>query len=428
MNSHLELESLPTGGWGYDHFPLSARYAQQLGLQVLGMTGKFHTTWGEFGGFKHPNALRYEAALSIANGARCSIGDQLHPNGMMDPVTYRLIGTAYQEVREKEAWCVDTTHLADVGLLSTEAAGSLANAQDRTSNSDAGAVRMLLEGKILFDVLDWESDFHKYKVIILPDHISVGAEKEPILRNYVNSGGKLFVTGTSGLDQETGQFVVDLGVKSSGASTYRPSYFRPNFQLESQSIASYVFYSEGQQIELDGGTELGSREDPYFNREAFRFCSHQHTPCTMVKSGPGMVEGKHGIYLGWNVFEEYATKGSLVLREVVLYGLRRMLGESATIRTNLPAQGIVTLQRQDGLNRTVLHLLYASPVRRGSGIEVIEDLLPLTDVAVSLRFAEPVREARLVPENVPLPITLTQEGRTEFVVPRLECHQMVELR
>ncbi len=24
MDSHLELESLPTGGWGYDHFPMSA--------------------------------------------------------------------------------------------------------------------------------------------------------------------------------------------------------------------------------------------------------------------------------------------------------------------------------------------------------------------------------------------------------------------
>jgi hypothetical protein len=94
----------------------------------------------------------------------------------------------------------------------------------------------------------------------------------------------------------------------------------------------------------------------------------------------------------------------------------------------LPAQGIVTLQRQDRMNRTVLHLLYASPVRRGSGIEVIEDLLPLNDVAVSLRFAEPVQEARLVPENVPLTLTMTPEGRTAFVVPRLECHQMVELR
>ena len=44
--SHLELESLPTGGWGYDHFPMSAKYAQGLGLDYLGMTGKFHSTWG----------------------------------------------------------------------------------------------------------------------------------------------------------------------------------------------------------------------------------------------------------------------------------------------------------------------------------------------------------------------------------------------
>lgn len=47
LNTHLELESLPTGGWGYDHFPLSARYAQGLGMEFLGMTGKFHTSWGD---------------------------------------------------------------------------------------------------------------------------------------------------------------------------------------------------------------------------------------------------------------------------------------------------------------------------------------------------------------------------------------------
>ena len=101
MNTHLELESLPTGGWGYDHFPFSARYCQGLGMEYLGMTGKFHTTWGEFGGFKHPNALRYESALSAANGAKCSIGDQLSPNGKMDEVTYALIGQAYAELEKK---------------------------------------------------------------------------------------------------------------------------------------------------------------------------------------------------------------------------------------------------------------------------------------------------------------------------------------
>ena len=38
MNSHLELESLPTGGWGYDHFPMSVAYAKILGMDYLGMT------------------------------------------------------------------------------------------------------------------------------------------------------------------------------------------------------------------------------------------------------------------------------------------------------------------------------------------------------------------------------------------------------
>jgi hypothetical protein len=70
-NTHLELESLPTGGWGYDHFPVSAKYAATTGKDYLGMTGKFHTTWGEFGGFKRPEALRYECAAMLAFGAKC---------------------------------------------------------------------------------------------------------------------------------------------------------------------------------------------------------------------------------------------------------------------------------------------------------------------------------------------------------------------
>ena len=101
--SHFELESLPTGGYGYDHFPLSAKYVATLGgMEFVGMTGKFHTTWGEFGGFKHPNALRYECAMMLALGARCSIGDQLHPRGRLNKDTYKRIGKAYAEVKKKE--------------------------------------------------------------------------------------------------------------------------------------------------------------------------------------------------------------------------------------------------------------------------------------------------------------------------------------
>lgn len=115
---HLELESLPTGGWGYDHFPLSAAYSRVLGREFTGMTGKFHKSWGEFGGYKHPNALIYETALSMANGAKCCIGDQLHPLGKFEKATYRLIGEAYAQVEKKEKWCRDVTAVADVAVYS----------------------------------------------------------------------------------------------------------------------------------------------------------------------------------------------------------------------------------------------------------------------------------------------------------------------
>lgn len=426
MNTHLELESLPTGGWGYDHFPLSARYVQPLGYDFLGMTGKFHTTWGEFGGYKHPNALRYEAALSIANGARCSIGDQLHPDGRMDVATYRLIGEAYREVAGKEAWCTGATNVADVALLSLESTGvhPLAS-REPDSDPDAGAVRMLLEGKFLFDVIDREQDFAPYKVVILPDYVAVDEALQSKLEQYVKQGGKILATGWSGLALDGSRFALDLGVRYEGLNPFRPDYFRPSFEPGSLGEASYIFYSQGQRISLDGGVELGHREDPYFNRETATFCSHQHTPSSYTSGGPGMVESGSGIYVAWNIFEDYSAKGSLILKETIIHALNRLLPDK-TLTTTLPAQGVVTLQNQEGQKRLVNHLLYASPVRRGKDIEVIEDILPLYGVEVSVAPSRPVKRAYLAPQMEELPFR-QEAGRVAYRVPCLECHQMVVL-
>ncbi len=426
MNTHLELESLPTGGWGYDHFPLSARYVQILGMDFLGMTGKFHTSWGEFGGYKHPNALRYEASLSIANGARCSIGDQLHPNGKMDEATYTLIGSAYKEVAAKEPWCSNTLNVADVALLSLEAVGSHAtnDQSDFTGLSDAGAVRMLLEGKILFDVIDLDESFDSYKAIILPDDILLTPKLVSKLESYFANGGKVLATGRSGLRASRDAFGIDLGVKWRGENEFRPDYFKPGFPLKSLLNASFVMYGQGQRIELAGGTELGRREDPYFNRDAFTFCSHQHTPSSLNNGGPGMVESDNGIYIAWNVFEDYAAKGSLVLKEIVLHALDRLLASRKFLETDLPSQGIVTLQRQPKENRYVNHLLYASPVKRGNGIEIVEDIVPVANVKVSLRIPRTVKDVYLAPQLTKLAFEQI-DGVLHYTVPHVECHQMV---
>ena len=426
FNTHLELESLPTGGWGYDHFPLSARYVATLDMDFLGMTGKFHTSWGEFGGYKHPNALRYEAALSLAMGAKVSVGDQLHPSGKMDAATYALIGAAYAEVEAKEAWCAGAVNVADVGLLSLEAAGEDTPAEGHTGKADVGAVRMLLEGHFLFDVLDMNADFARYKVLILPDAVRVNDTLLSRLRAFTASGGRVMATGTSGLHAGQDSFALNLGAQYVGPSEFHPEYFRPAWTPAPLTDAAFVMYGSGQQVSLAaGGDALGACEKPFFNRDWRHFCSHQFAPSDGRSAGPGMTQGPDGAYIAWSVFADYATKGSLICRLMVQHALDLLLGEKKTVTTTLGAQGIVTLTQQTK-GRRVLHLLYAPPVKRGDGVEVIEDLPVLHDVMVAVRGLAPIARATLEPQGTEL--AFTQEGKTmTLTVPRLECHQMVVL-
>ncbi len=59
IGTYLEYECLPTGGWGYESLPVYARYARNLSKPVINMTGRFHRSWGDFGG------IRTEARLGI---------------------------------------------------------------------------------------------------------------------------------------------------------------------------------------------------------------------------------------------------------------------------------------------------------------------------------------------------------------------------
>lgn len=425
---HLEVESLPTGGWGYDHFPLSARYLQQLGKPFLGMTGKFHLSWGEFGGFKHPNALRYESALSLAHGARVSVGDQLHPDGQMDEATYRLIGEAFREVERKEAWCADTVNLADIAVYTMEAFVAEGQAPEHPADpfSDRGINRMLLEGNYLYNMVDSLSDWGPYAVVILPDRVRITPKLAAKLSDYLAQGGKVLATGESGLRQDGEDFALALGARALGANPYKPDYFVPTADYGYLGETAFVMYSQGQRIEVSGGETLGYRENPYFNRDVFHFSSHQHTPGNKSTREAGMTEGPDGIYIAWSLFEDYARQGSLMLRHIVHYALDRLLGERKTLVTSLPAQGVTTIQKQESHNRLIHHLLYASPVRRGQNVEIIEDIVPLYEVYNEVRTGQEVKGVYLAPQMEPLPYAY-ESGRVSYTLPVLECHQMVVL-
>ena len=416
-DTHLELESLPTGGWGYDHFPISASYARTLEMDYLGMTGKFHTSWGEFGGFKHPNALRYEAALSLAEGAKCSVGDQLHPDGEMNLSTYRLIGKAYAEVESKEPWCDDVKAVADIAVLSCEAFSG------GHEKSDMGANRILLEGKYLYDIIDSQTQLDSYKLLILPDYIRPDRALKAKLEAYLDKGGKLIATGRSGLDSQKNEFALELGCRFKGEYEFQPSYMIPKYESVN-GTTDYVMYSEAFRIEEnENGRVEALIEAPYFNRTSEHFSSHRHTPNRSGSAGAAVILRENTAYACWNVFEDYAKKGSYHLKEMILHLIEALIGDEKTVKIKLPDRGIVTLMEQPEEKRYILHMLFAHTTVRGENTEVIEDVVPFYDIPVSVKVPSCPKRVYTAPQNEDILFQYT-EGRIDFTVEKLEIHQM----
>lgn len=441
--SHLELESLPTGGWGYDHFPLSAGLGRQSGLDCLGMTGKFHTTWGEFGGFKHPNALRYECAATLAHGAKCSIGDQLHPNGRLDAGTCRLIGSAYSEVAAKEPWCAGAVSAATVAVLSNSAwawhGGEMAD--PAALPAETGVCRLLLDCHIPFDLLLPGSDFSPYKALILADDWRLTPAMAEQLQGYVRRGGKLILSGRAGFAVDRDSFALPVPVRHEGESPVGPDYVRAAAALVPDYLQTpFVMYARSQRIVLTDGESLGEIYDPYFMRSGEHFCSHQHSPNRPEPSGyaAGVLAGSM-LYFAHPVFTLYYAGGSVALKSYISGAIRALLGEDEQVRTTLPSTGRLTLMHQPESGRHVLHLLYAAFALRGhahpaafvhgrdsQAVEIIEDVPALHGVQVSLRLPRAISRVTLEPQGAELPFTLAG-GRLHLEIASFSCHQMVVL-
>jgi hypothetical protein len=419
--THLELESLPSGGWGYLHFPMSMRYARTLGIDCLGMTGKFHTSWGDFQSYKNAAALQFEVFWMLALGAKCSIGDQLPPQGRLDPATYGLIGSVYAEVERKEPWCRGARGLSEVAVLSPEEFQS-----GRQNPSALGVVRMLQECQQQFDIVDSKADLGGYKLVVLPDQIPLDAALRAKVDAFAAGGGALLATFRSGLQPAQDAFATDVfGVRLVGDAPFSPDFLAPRGALAAGLPApEYVVYKKGLQVEaLPGAEVLAETNVPFFNRAWDHYFSHRQTPSSGKPGYPGAVRKGRAIYFMHPLFAQYQQNAPRWCKLLVANALGLLLPDPL-VRTSLPSAGLVSVNSQPAHRRLVVHLLHYVPERRGVDFDVVEDVVPLANVTVSLRVDERVRGVATAPQGQRLAF-VQKAGRVEFTLPRLEGHQMV---
>jgi hypothetical protein len=441
--THFELESLPSGGWGYLHFPVSARYARTLGPPLLGMTGKFHTHWGDFHSYKNEAALEFECFRMLALGATCSIGDQLHPNGALDGPAYDLIGQVYTEVERKEPWCVGARTISEIGVLTPEEFGG-SSFRD-LSPAVKGITRMLEESAHQFDILDSAADFARYRVLVLPDAIPVSSALATKLEAYLAQGGALIASFESGLNPEKTDFSLGaLGVtlRNNGERDREGQlvrgrnypmgdyvdYLRPRVAIgDGVPLVDHVMYLRGVDVAASATSEtLADRVASYFDRDYRHFCSHRQTPSSGRVNGPAVVRNGQSIYFAHPIFTQYDQNAPRWCKALFLNALRLLLPDPL-VQHDGPSTVLVALTEQSTENRWVLHLLHYIPERRGRDFDVIEDVIPVHDLTVSVRAPRAITSAVAVPEGRRLDVHL-RDGRAEVTVPKLVGHQLVALQ
>ncbi|MBI2301995.1 MAG: beta-galactosidase trimerization domain-containing protein [Armatimonadetes bacterium] len=398
IGSYLEFECLPTGGWGYETLPIGARYLRTLGKPVLNMTGRFHKSWGDFGGIRTEPSLEYDLRYGMANAMRTTIGDHFHPRGDINQPVFDLYKRLYDRLQRYEPWLAEARAVADIGLVwPTPYPGYKylsprgRELYNRFWKAIKGGTRLLCELRQQFDVVTTFSDWSGYRLLVLPDFVTLDAEVASRVRAHLDRGGAILSSGWSGLDPERRDFVFgEWGLRYDGDDPYDPAYFRPAPRLaEGLPDMPITFYQRGAAVAaLDGTEVLAEIIAPYYNRH----------------------------------WDGYGEDAQVPLKQLLANLLPSVLPAPLVRAPGLPSFARATVTEQPG--RRMVHLLSYCPERRGDRVDMIEEPIELRDVALALREDVPVRSVYLAPDREDLPFEV-RDGYVQTVVPRVPGHAVV---
>ncbi|MBO5313334.1 MAG: alpha-L-fucosidase [Clostridia bacterium] len=397
--THYELEDLPTAWGGYDLMPLRAKYFEKYGKLFLGMTGKFHHSWGEFGGFKNKDALKYELADMVSIGASMSVGDHLHPSGTLDKSTYAIMGHAFGYIDKIEKYSENTSAYTDLAIWISH------------TESDMGCSKLLQIMHLEYDLVESGDDLSKYKCIILPDRVNLTESDKRAIVNFTQNGGKVIASFSSAFNE--------LGIEMLGESEYTQDYIKCDID---EVTTPFLSYSHAYKVKADGEV-LAQVYEPFFNRTWRHFCGHKNTPNRQEPATyPALVKTGNVLYFAHPVFEAYNKSGNYILQKYMINAIESFYDKCIKV-DNMMSCGRVRIRKSKDKSFYALHLLYAPPVNRGN-VCLLEDFPEIRNINVTVKVEEAVKSVVSQPNGEEIPF-IQNGNELTFTVDSLILHKLI---
>lgn len=422
LGTYFEYECLPSGGWGYELLPIFARYLRNLGKHTINMTGRFHRSWGDFGGIRKEASLEYDCVNGLANGMMPTVGDHYHPRGDLKKPVFSLIKNVYNKLQKYDEWYKKAEVLTDIALVFPHVIP-----QGNVPNALTGAVRMLCELKVQFDILTPCMDWNGYKTIIVPDEFTPSSEAINKINAHIKAGGNILVSGNGLLDKIRNKFAIkELGIDYIGPDSNDPSYVTVTNKMLAKNVPEMAlnFYEKAVQVKpLKGTKVLAEIVAPFFN-EQFDGLNYLGYQAPDKSTGmPAATMTDKSIYFSYPVFSSYFNTAPVYLKQIVGNAIDNLLPAPLLKTENLPsfARATVTAQK----NRRMVHILSYVPERRGPNIDVIEETVKLRDVSISLRIdGRKISKVYLAPDKKALKFSI-ENGYIKTSIPEVDGYSMV---
>jgi hypothetical protein len=283
--------------------------------------------------------------------------------------------------------------------------------------------RALQELRHQFDLLAADGDFAGYDMVIVPETTPVGKDLAARLRSYVQAGGRLIMVERASVS-ETGEPVIpELGVVYHGESPFKTTYLRASEALARDIPAlDHVEYERGLRITpAMGAQSLCEVIEPYFERTFEHFCSHGQTPPDKPSKYAAVVHNGNVLTFSFPIFTAYGNHASPAYR-LLLGNAIDLLLPNKIVRDKGPVH--LEASVLDKGDRRIVHLLSFCPVRKATGLDIIEDPFPLVSMPISVRLNKRPHRVLLAPAGTEIPFEFS-DGYAHVQVSDTTGHVML---
>ena len=419
LETFFDCECLPTSIWGYEFLPTLAHSTRNLDpeKQVLNMTGRFNH-WGDFGGLRAAESLKFDLFYGLAHGMRPNIGGHFHPRGDKDQAVFDRIREVYFDLQKYDPWYADAVNLTDTAIVYPCDNGAF-----RYKKPLISAVRMLEELKVQFDIVfaDCKKSWDQYKLLILPETVEVTDELAGRLRQAAANGAALFACGKNAAEK----LGPELGIKYCGDAELSPVFFKMKERFSDGLEDMYQsLYAGASKAEVTDARPVAPLVKPYYNKSWVGTHAIYYTPPQEETNMPFLTVRDRLVWCAGDLFTGYYQLGALHLRTIFRNIIKELHPEMLFENVTLPAFVRTTVTAQTG--RININLTAYLPEKRGA-TTVVEEGLAVVNGKFRIRTGDlQVKSVALAPAGEALEYAVSGDY-TEITLPVFQGYALVSV-